>query len=700
MRRASLFPLKILVTLKPRGTLLPLLAVSALSNAQAQTPVIEEIIVSADYRESEINDIASSVSVLNSELMQQRNAQHLEDILANAPNVNFASGASRARFYQIRGIGERGQFAEPLNSSVGVIIDGVDFSGIGNAALLYDVEQVEILLGPQGTRYGSNALAGLINLQSKAATGENTYGFKLESGNYRSNGIAGYVSGPISDRLRYRVSAQSINSDGYNTNLYLNAKTNQRDEISVRGKLAWDVSEDVQLDLTAASVDMDNGYDAFSLDNVRDTLSDQPGFDRQRSNLLSGRLSFNQFEKFKVQALLGLASSETEYGYDEDWVFPGFHPWEYASTDNYFRDRDTRSAELRLQSTDSGLIFSDSTDWIVGIYSLRQEVNLTRVYTFLATDFTSFYDINRLAIYGELNSSLADNLSLSIGLRGEVFDATYFDTAAVAFQPDENLLGGKVALSYTTKNDGLLYASISRGYKAGGFNTDGSLDRDLREFDSEALWNYEIGFKGFSFNDRLQTQLALFHMDRDDVQISSSLTRVRNDGSAEFIDFIGNAAAGTNYGLEATANYYLNDAVSTYGSFGLLETEYRDFTNSAGDDLSGRRQAHAPRYQYTVGVNWRISSALNLDVNVQGKDEFFFSDTHNVQSKSYNLINASLNYQWSEWQLTLWGRNLGDEDYFVRGFFFGNDPRDFYTARGFTQLGEPARFGLTLNGDF
>jgi outer membrane receptor protein involved in Fe transport len=664
------------------------------------TPRIEEIIVNADYRQSALNDIASSVTVLSSELMQQRNAQHLEDLLANAPNVNLASGASRSRFYQIRGIGERGQFTEPLNSSVGVIIDGVDFSGIGNAALLYDVEQVEILLGPQGTRYGSNALAGLINLQSKAATEETTYGFKLESGNYYSSGLAGYVSGPASDRMRYRLSAQSLGSEGFNTNHYLNAKTNKRAETTFRGKLAWDIAEDIQLDLTAASVDMDNGYDVFSLDNVRDTLSDKPGFDRQQSELLSGKLSLNQFDNFRLEALFGMANSDTEYGYDEDWVFAGFHPWEYSSTDNYFRDRETRSAELRLQSTDSGLVFSDSTDWIVGIYSLQQEVDLTRAYTFLAADFTSLYDIDRLAIYGELNSALTDNWLLSVGIRGEVFDATYADSEGVGFQPDENLLGGKVALNYRTANDGLWYASLSKGYKAGGFNTDGSLDRDLREFDAESLWNYELGFKGVGFNERLLTQLAIFYMDRDDVQISSSVVRVREDNSAEFIDFIGNAAAGSNYGLELTGRYFLNDAITFNGSLGLLETEYKDFTNSAGDDLSGRQQAHAPRYQYTAGLNWRISTALNLDVNVQGKDDFYFSDSHSVRSEEYHLLNASLTYQWHAWQFTLWGRNITDEDYFVRGFFFGNDPRDFYTARGFTQLGEPARFGVTLNADF
>ena len=95
----------------------------------------------------------------------------------------------------------------------------------------------------------------------------------------------------------------------------------------------------MQLDVTASTINIDNGYDAFSLDNVRDTLTDEPGFDRQQSNILSTKLSFTQFERFKVEALFGYADSETEYAYDEDWVFSGFHPWEYSSTDQYFRDR-------------------------------------------------------------------------------------------------------------------------------------------------------------------------------------------------------------------------------------------------------------------------------------------------------------------------------------------------------------------------
>jgi len=662
--------------------------------------VLEEIIVNADYRQSKASDIFSSVTVLDANLIRKKNAQHLEDILFNAPNVNLSSGASRARFYQIRGIGERGQFSEPLNSSVGVIIDGVDFSGIGNAALLYDVEQVEILLGPQGTRYGSNALAGLINLQSKSPTNETSYGLQLENANFDSSGLAGYLSGSISNQLRYRLSAQNLKSDGFNTNQFLSKKTNQRDEGIVRGKLDWTPSDYVQLGITASTINIDNGYDSFSLDNVRDTISDQPGIDRQQADILSTKLSLTQFAKFKVEALLGYADSKTEYGYDEDWVFNGFHPWEYSSSDQYFRDRETTSAELRFVSSDSGLIFSNTTDWVFGIYSLQQEVDLKRIYTFLSTDFSSRYDIKRFAVYGEINSDLNNNWGLSLGFRGENFDAAYFDSNAINFTPDEILYGGKLALTYRTSTNSLIYASISRGYKTGGFNTDGSLDSDLREFNAEELINYEFGFKGSLYNDQLKTQLALFFMDRDDVQIASSVVRSRADGSSEFIDYVGNAAAGSNYGLEASAKFQAANNIMFHGSLGLLKTEYKEFVNSAGDNLGGRQQAHAPNYQYTLGVDIRISSSLELDVNIQGKDSFYFSDSHSIRSKDYSLVNASLSYSWKEWQLTLWGRNLNDEDYSVRGFFFGNDPRDNYAAKGYTQLGEPMRYGLTLNMDF
>jgi len=686
----------------PRLLLPRLLAISTLPCASfvCAQPVLEEIIVTADFRQAAVDDIPASIAVVDADVMARKNAQHLEDILLNTPNVNLASGASRARFIQIRGIGERGQFSEPLNASVGVMIDGVDFSGIGTAGMLYDMAQVEVLMGPQGTRYGSNALAGLINMQTKAPQPETEYGVQLQAANAGERGVAGFLTGPATDDLFFRVSGQQLESDGFSNNLFLGRPTNTREETTLRGKFRWLMTDTEKLDFTAAMIDLDNGYDAFSLDNIRDTLSDEPGFDRQDSKLASLNFTTSRFAPFALEVLGGFAVSDIAYGYDEDWVYTGFHPFEYSSTDKYYRDRETISGEVRLVSSDVGALLGGRTSWVAGIYSLHQDVDLARDYTFLPALFTSRFIIDRLAVYADTTTVLTDNFSLDIGLRSERFSAEYQDSNGLAFSPNDDLFGGKISLNYALPDSSLLYASASRGYKSGGFNTDGSLDADLREFNAETLWNYEAGFKGLLLDNRLQLQAALFWMDRDDVQISSSTVRVRDNGSAEFIDFIGNAAGGTNRGLEISAQWQSADHWSLYGNLGLLDADYEDFINSNGDNLDGRQQAHAPDYQYTLGMVYDFDANLSLDVNVQGRDAFYFSDSHDARSDSYALLNASLRYQRDAMTLTLWGRNLTDEDTFVRGFYFGNDPRDDYTARGYTQLGEPVRYGLTVNLDF
>ena len=159
---------------------------------QAETSqVIEEILVTGEFRPVDINRLPASISVIGAEAMQLRAAQHLEDISGMVPNLNVTSGASRARYFQLRGIGERGQFEEPLNSSVGLLIDGVDFSGVGGVATLYDVAQVEVFRGPQGTRYGANALAGLINVQTNDPTQTLSGNLRMQAGNYDSYGLSG-----------------------------------------------------------------------------------------------------------------------------------------------------------------------------------------------------------------------------------------------------------------------------------------------------------------------------------------------------------------------------------------------------------------------------------------------------------------------------------------------------------------------------
>ena len=147
--------------------LLPVLLSLTQGLAAAAENTIEEIVVTADFRARSELELATSVTVMTEAAIKSRSAQHFEELVNVIPNVNYASGSNRARFFQIRGIGERSQFVAPINPSVGFLVDNVDFSGAATIATMMDVEQVEVLRGPQGTRYGANALAGLINVKTK-----------------------------------------------------------------------------------------------------------------------------------------------------------------------------------------------------------------------------------------------------------------------------------------------------------------------------------------------------------------------------------------------------------------------------------------------------------------------------------------------------------------------------------------------------
>ncbi|MEM9622257.1 MAG: TonB-dependent receptor [Pseudomonadota bacterium] len=672
--------------------------------AQVAQPVentqglIEEIVVTAEFRATTLDTLAGSASVIK---LQDAGTvvNHLEEVLAQAPNVNFASGASRGRYIQIRGIGERSQFDEPLNSSVGLIVDGVDLSGVGAAATLFDVQQVEVLRGPQGTLYGANALAGLINVVTPPPSQTLTSSVRLDAGDYGALGLGAVVSGPLTEEIGFRLSAQRYRDDGFiDNNFQGRENTDNHDERSVRAKLVWGAgASDWKLSL--GYVDVNNGYDAFSLDNDRNTLSDEPGFDEQETAYAALSVNWMLTDGLLFEGSLASARSDVDYGYDEDWTFAGF-PDGYSSTDRYIRERTTTTLEGRLLSQPGAGLWNGAWDWVVGVFALQQDVDLERQYTFSGISSSDF-SMDRTAVYGELSGQLAAQWRLTLGARYERHEADYDDTQGVDLSPDNNLVGGRVLLEYDMEDGGLLYAGVSRGYNAGGFNVDGTLPVDLIEYDDETLLNYELGYKTRLLDQRLALRAALFYMQRDDIQIATSVTRPIGIGDAvEFIQFRGNATEGFNQGLELESHFQVNDQLALFANLGLLDTEYDRYVNGEGVVAPSREQAQAPSYQFFAGLEYDFTERWSLRLELEGKDEFFFSDTHNVESDAYELWNASLTYRADRWQARLWGRNLSDEDYFVRGFFFGNDPRDGYTDRAFTQLGEPRQIGISLSADF
>ena len=667
---------------------------------QAEAPVIEEVVVTAEFRPMSAAAVPGSVSVLdpnaNGDLIN-----HLDELLSRAANVNLTSGASRARFFQIRGIGERSQFAEPINPSVSFIVDEFDFSGLAAAGLIFDTKQLEVYRGPQATLYGTGALAGAVKLSSNDVGSDAPDYVEARIGNKESYRIEGATGDDINTDWGYRVALVHNRSDGFVENTFLNrSDTANIDETALRFAVEGSVDERTTLALTYRWYDIDNGYDAFSLDNDNKTLSDEPGFDEHQTHAVSARSTTNTAAGDFI-LIATHASHNIAYGYDEDWTFTGFHPWGYTSFDAYYRDVETQTGEMRFVSSDSAALFDGMTDWTIGVFYKSTEEKLLRQYTYLDSDFASEYTPTTTAIYAQTESRLNENLVLVAGLRVENYDFDYADNNQLTRAFDTTMVGGKIALQYT-QGDHFYYGSISRGYKGAGFNPDSRVNDNQRFFDEEYNWNYEVGVKGPLFTPDLIARAAIFYMDRKDTQVSDFDVITRDDGTAGFVDIIDNADLGTNKGAELELSWIASDAWQLDASVGYLSATFEGYTLADGTEVSEQRQAQSPKWTANLYSEYALTDNMLWRVDVDYKSEYRFSDGHDVTSPSTTLVNSEIVVLHGDWQTSLWVQNAFDREYYTRGFGgFSNDPRDEYAFdEPYYQIGNGRQFGVTVKYAF
>ena len=672
------------------------------SNTSDNTPSdIERVIVSGDFRQTTLDQLSASATILDQERLRSRQPSHIDSVLNSIPNVNFAAGASRGRFVQIRGIGERSQFAEPINPSVSFIVDEFDFSGLAAAGLIFDTKQLEVYRGPQATLYGTGALAGAVKLSSNDVGSDAPDYVEARIGNKESYRIEGATGDDINTDWGYRVALVHNRSDGFVENTFLNrSDTANIDETALRFAVEGSVDERTTLALTYRWYDIDNGYDAFSLDNDNKTLSDEPGFDEHQTHAVSARSTTNTAAGDFI-LIATHASHNIAYGYDEDWTFTGFHPWGYTSFDAYYRDVETQTGEMRFVSSDSAALFDGMTDWTIGVFYKSTEEKLLRQYTYLDSDFASEYTPTTTAIYAQTESRLNENLVLVAGLRVENYDFDYADNNQLTRAFDTTMVGGKVALQYT-QGDHFYYGSISRGYKGAGFNPDSRVNDNQRFFDEEYNWNYEVGVKGPLLTPDLIARAAIFYMDRKDTQVSDFDVITRDDGTAGFVDIIDNADLGTNKGAELELSWIASDAWQLDASVGYLSATFEGYTLADGTEVSEQRQAQSPKWTANLYSEYALTDNMLWRVDVDYKSEYRFSDGHDVTSPSTTLVNSEIVVLHGDWQTSLWVQNAFDREYYTRGFGgFSNDPRDEYAFdEPYYQIGNGRQFGVTVKYAF
>ena len=530
-----------------------------------------------------------------------------------------------------------------------------------------------------------------------------------------------------------RIAVHQLQSDGYVENNFLNRDdTQQLDELTARLNVNAKPTDDAELQFSAIYINTDNGYDGFSLTNTpNETISDEPGADR----LIAKGFSFQartEFVGFDLYTLLSHLDNQSLYSFDEDWtdlsrcVLQDCAAEPYSSSDRYFRDGNNTVFDTRFQSNTL-----ENVRITVGLYARERNEELFR-----GEDPDNIYysDVKyrSYAAYGNTSFLLTEDLKLTLGARVDRFDADFKDNNQTQLDSDDDNVALKLALSYKLNADTMLYGLTSRGYKPGGFNallTDNIPDQSFRSFESESLINFELGVKGLALDNQLRYAVALFHQERRDVQVSTSLVTSQEDGEllndsnscpCNFEGYLANAAEGSNQGLEVSLDYLFTsemfNGTRVSLNLGLLDTEYDDFVSFShvnADtsnldpipvDLSGREQAHAPSYTFDLGFEAPISlgqtGALSVQANVEAKDAFFVSASNDEQTDSYAIANASLRYAFDDWSIRAYVKNVTDREIQTRGFFFGNDPLDGYQSRAYYQYGAPRTFGLDLRYEF
>ncbi|AYF43839.1 TonB-dependent receptor [Halobacteriovorax sp. BALOs_7] len=638
---------------------------------------------------------SNSTSVRQAKDIQKSLSTDMSEAFKIIPNLNTANGSSRSSFFQIRGIGERSAYEAISNYSVGVMVDEVDYTGISGITNLNGLSQIEVFRGPQATDFGPSAMAGMIHLKSQDPTiisKTKTY-LSYESFNTFEEALS--YTGMLSTNTGMSISFNKRDSDGFMKNEYLNrTDTNGQDELALRASLRQDFY-DSTLTLGLHYFDKNNGYDAFTQDNSYTTRSDKPGKDKSET--------FSQYLKFEKEFNANLMSTtifthiknDSFYSYDEDWgnnpywnSLPGYNA-DYDYNIKFPRSREDFSLDQRFnisnQSTFGIYIKSSDEDFKeVGYEDGNERKNIQGD---IRTELAS--------VYAQRIHDLNNKLSLEYGLRGEFRKVDYKENNSGSnsnIHTEDLMYGFNISISKKDLLGELAYLKIAKGYKPGGINTQSAVPQNRKEFKPESLYSLEVGQKAKLDDSRISLSTALFFMYREDAQVKTSFQDDPMDPSS-FTFYTDNATSGINYGAELEASYKQELGFNALWSIGLLNTRYRNY-NIGTRNLNGRQMPHAPNYQINLNLEYKFKSGAYIGGNLFASDDFYFSNSHDLKSRPYQLVDAKIGYRNESLDISIWSKNVFDENYSLRGFYFANMPPTWQDEL-YTQREAPRSFGIT-----
>jgi len=674
-----------------------------------------EIIVQSGYYADKIINQNASIAVMDERQLKNSKALHFQGVLDRIPNLNYAGGTSRPRYFQIRGIGERSQFAGEGSPvfSVGFIFDDYDMTGISMNSFLFGVDQIEVYRGPQSSVFGPSAIGGLIYMHSKKLPKQLELDIQFSTGNY------GLIEKAISigtshfgGLYSHRLTGLSHQHNGYLHNAFFNRDDlNGKDELVIYYKSRLQYGPHLKSHFSVLHSDSRNGYDAWSPENQRTSFADQPGVDEQLLRGYSTNTVWTPNQDNTVKVTLAQTLSEMVYSYDSDWANndywaedpynfdPATEGWEYSFFDETYRDRLTQQLEVKWNF----IPHNKNYDMTSGIFIKNlSETDSASGWLFGGDDFElmSDFEIQVQSAFFQYNAQLNEGLTGHMNIRAESRTTDYSDDNDIAFSLQDTLVGWKASLDYQLTNTSKMFITYARGYKGGGVNQHPRLSEENRPYQSETLDNYEVGYRDRGSKYRMAA--TLFYGIRNDQQVSLSRQQNENDPNS-FVYFTANAAQGHQSGLELELDYIPIPKLRLDGSLGLLKSHIDPYSFEIDSEtmltLGNRAVAHAPAYSFQIGAQYQMNDNLNASIRIHGKDEFYYSDSHDQMSQAYALIDSDISYRVGGVDISIWAKNILDTEYGIRGFYFGLEPPN-YPNKLYTQLGDARQLGMTIRYSF
>lgn len=709
---------------------------SVMAGAQAQAQEASDeteatyydvVTVTVRRREEAIQDTPLAVTAFGADLMDAAALDEIGDLVSLSPNVTFEPGGDFVSSnIAIRGVSRERSTEEP---GVGIYRDGVYVGGpVTTLSDLYDLEQVEILRGPQAGLYGRNAVGGAVNIVTARPVFENTAKIDLRLGSYDRQEVIGMGNYAFSDQLAGRLSVKLVNQDdGFTRNAFLDEELEARENLSARGRLLWQPSETTDLLLTAA---------------YRKDEGQTPGVYRigdDPENLAYDTETPYNSEEWQLYSefntALGTGTLTNVLSYRTVDVF------QQDDTDFSSAYLQTSTRDIELETLFAELRYASAQDqafrYLVGATLIREEaffdtnflisVGVPGLGSFFGPDNggltgdnldSVLFDLDNdqelmsYAAFGELSYDLTDRLTLDASLRYtrderdvDFEQATPGCTACIAIvgrSLDYGVTSDPVfenwspagTLSYDVSDDVMVYATVSTGFKAGGINEGASQPKYL-PFDSETSLSYEAGLKA-SLGERAQLSLAAFSQKRKDALISVDESVIDPTFPAGVNGLGINAGEIQTAGVEGELSAQPIDGLRLNAAYGYLDATYDEFvvplTGGGEVDYSGNQVPRSFRQSVSLDALYTAPLTDLADLFLYGSYsnswDGYQDNANQIESEHPEIINLKIGLEGESWRVTTYANNLGDTRYIT------------YQIGNFIQRAPGRAFGVRLEKSF